>query len=293
MTALSWQATIALTIIGAFLLGFLYFSFKRAVQIGLGVVLFWLAWTLGLSALFVGYSLHGPMVKFQLSLIIVLSVSGFALIYSFRRWQQRNKRLLTENQTLRSGIREIQANFDTSKFGKNPKPSRIVRGTPAHRKEFVRQLQEANSRILILSGWVTHYGYDNPVRNALEGAVKRNAKVHIGWGYESKSEANQNRIEFTDAEMALAKFAKKHDNSVCLAHFENHIKLLISDSTCIIGSFNWLSNGFSKNDEMSFIVEDTDSVGELWASVSQELEGHASEDKRGFWEYYQKKGYKL
>jgi len=92
MTALSWQATIALTIIGAFLLGFLFFSFKRAVLSGLGVVLFWLAWTLGLSALFIGYSLRGPMVKFQTSLIIVLGVSGFALIYTFRKWQQRNKR---------------------------------------------------------------------------------------------------------------------------------------------------------------------------------------------------------
>ena len=153
MTALSWQAAIALTIIGAFLLGFLFFSFKRAIQIGLGVTLFWLAWTLGLSVLFVGYSLSGPMAEFQLFLIIVSGVSGFALIYSFRRWQQRNKRLLTENQTLRSEIREIQANFNTPEFGENLKPSRVIRGTQAHRKELVRQLQEANSRYTCSSYW--------------------------------------------------------------------------------------------------------------------------------------------
>jgi phosphatidylserine/phosphatidylglycerophosphate/cardiolipin synthase-like enzyme len=132
---------------------------------------------------------------------------------------------------------------------------------------------------LILSGWVTHYGFDRSVRKALEKAINRNAKVHIGWGYKSKLKASQNRSEFTDAERDLVKFAKKHHNSVCLVHFENHSKLLIADSTCIIGSFNWLSNAFSKNDELSAIIEDNDFVGELWASVSQELE-----DKRGLWE---------
>jgi hypothetical protein len=275
MTALSWQVAIVLTIIGAFLLGFLFFSFKRAILIGLGVVLFWLVWTLGLSALFVGYSLRGPMAKFQLSLIIVLGVSGFALIYSFRRWQQRNKSLFEENQILRNAIYEIQANFDTPKFGENLKPSCVISGTKAHRKELLRQLRKANSRILILSGWVTHYGFDGTVRETLEKAIKRNAKVHIGWGYKLK--ASQNRSEFTDAERSLVEFAKKHRNSVYLAHFDNHSKLLVADSTCLIGSFNWLSNVSSKNDELSAIIEDNDFVDELWTSVSQELERYASE----------------
>lgn len=270
MTAIFWQTTIAVTILGAFLLGYLLFSLKRSIQLGSGVTFFWLVWTMGLSNLFVGYSIKGQLANFQFSLIIITAMAGTALVIFFYWSQHRYDRILSENENLRKELEELLSEFNVSKLNKNLKPSRIVRGTQRHRNELIHQLRNASNRVLILSGWVTQYGFDRDVRQLLEQAINRDVQIHIGWGYKSKSEAQQRR-KMTDSERELIKFALKHKNNVVLAYFQNHSKLLIVDSKCIIGSFSWLSNAFSRNDELSAIIEHPDFIEDLWNSVVQDI----------------------
>jgi len=207
MKAMHWQAAIVLTIIGGFVVAYLVFSFKRALQIGLGVTLFWLTWTLGLSALFVGYSVSGPLGQFQLYLIVLVGLAGVALVYSFRKWQHRNECLLIENQSLRNEAKELQNSFQTPDFNKSLSPSKIIRGTKQHRKELLQHVNTAKDRILILSGWVTYYGFDQKLKKALEKAVKRKVEIHIGWGYKSKQDLkNQNIEKMTESERDLLDF---------------------------------------------------------------------------------------
>jgi len=275
MKALSWQSLIVLTILGAFLLSYLFFSFKRAIQIGLGVVIFWFAWTLGLSVFFVGYSLSGPLARAQLFLILVMGLSGFFLIYSFKKWKDRNKKLLEENIMLRNEMEKLKKNFNVPEPSQKVKPQRTIRGSKEHREEFKKQLKGAKDRVLILSGWVTPYGYDHNIQNLLKKSVTKKVEIFIGWGYKTKAEEINKNYALTKTEKKLIDWGKKHREFVTIAHFKNHSKLLIVDSTCFIGSFNWLSNAFSENDELSAVIENKEFVENLWSSVSKDVKKYS------------------
>ncbi|BAU58778.1 hypothetical protein HH1059_20700 [Halorhodospira halochloris] len=275
MSALNWQAFIALTILAGFLLPLVFISYKKALQVGLGVVLFWLAWTLGLSALFVGYSLSGQLASFQLTLIVLVGLAGVATVYYYNRWKECSARLLEENEALRTSMRDLQDNFSAAAPAKGVRPTRLVRGTKQHRQELLQQVRSAQKRIIILSGWVTRYGFDNTMRRALRNAAKRGVKIYIGWGYKSRQEVAQSSGEATPAEKGLIELARNQKDSMTLAHFKNHSKLLLVDSACTIGSFNWLSNAFSVNDELSVIIEDPGFVEEMWTSVSKDIKRNA------------------
>ena len=51
---------------------------------GLAVGGFWLAWTLGLSAVFVGYALSGELLFVQLGVVVVV------FYISFKTWKNKN-----------------------------------------------------------------------------------------------------------------------------------------------------------------------------------------------------------
>jgi phosphatidylserine/phosphatidylglycerophosphate/cardiolipin synthase-like enzyme len=275
MTALTWQATIAITILAAFFLSYLFLSWKRAMQIGLGVVLFWLAWTVGLSAIFVGYSLSGPLAEFQFFLILFVGAAAAAVVYTFNNWKRRNEKLLQKNQTLLGELNELEKNFGSPVPGSKLSPSKILHGTRDHRKELMRQLKSAEKRIVIMSGWVTEYGFDRGVKKALDQAARKNLKIFIGWGYRTKSDETSGNAQMNSAEEKLITLARKYPKCFVLAHFKNHAKLLLVDSVCIIGSFNWLSNAFSTNEEISAIVDDPQFVQDMYGSVVSSLQAHA------------------
>lgn len=48
-------------------------------------------------------------------------------------------------------------------------------------------------------------------------------------------------------------------------YYQNHSKAIIRDNDeAVIGSFNWLSNsGHSKNDELSLVITDKDTITKL------------------------------
>lgn len=276
MTALSWQATIAISIALVFLLGSALLSMKRAIQVGLGMVLFWLAWTLGLSALFIDYTLSGPLKGFQLFLILVMGGVAIALVLAFNSWKGRNQKLLQENNALRSELAELETNLGAPAPPEGLSPSKVLRGTKAHRKEFTRLLSTADNRIVILSGWITEYGFNRSIRGVLEQAAQKGIRIYIGWGYRRKSDRATPKRQMNSAEESLFALAKKHPDHLLLAYFENHAKLLLVDSICIVGSFNWLSNAFSENDELSAALDDKKFVDEMYHSMVRSLKPHVS-----------------
>jgi uncharacterized membrane protein len=147
MTALAWISGIAATIVVAFFLGYLFKGIKGALADGLGTAKVWLAWTLGLSVLFVGYTLSGGLQSFQLWLILVVAVVASALATKYHWTQAKQRELEQANRALEQCLSELTSDIEGLRL-RVPKPSRIVRGPSAHRSELLAQVSASRNQLI-------------------------------------------------------------------------------------------------------------------------------------------------
>lgn len=265
MTALAWISGIAATIVVAFFLGYVSKGIKGALAIGLGTAIVWLAWTLGLSVLFVGYTLSGGLQSFQLWLILVVAVVASALATKYHWAHAKQLELEQANRALEKSLSELTCDIEGLRLSV-PKPSRVVRGPSAHRNELLAQVAASKNRLIILSGWVREFGLDSRLRHELEEATKRGVRVFVGWGYQTANDKNQSS---DPGEVWLRAKASTSPYHWRIAYFRNHSKAVIRDNEiAIIGSFNWLSNsGGSPNDDLSIVVSDPQFVASLVETI--------------------------
>ena len=93
---------------------------------GLAVGGFWLAWTLGLSAVFVGYALGGELLFVQLGVIIVV------FYLSFKMW--KNKNLIND---LKNNLDKIDNQNFSSKINNISNKQIKVLSTPKEHRKFL------------------------------------------------------------------------------------------------------------------------------------------------------------
>jgi phosphatidylserine/phosphatidylglycerophosphate/cardiolipin synthase-like enzyme len=233
---------------------------------GLAVGGFWLAWTLGLSAVFVGYALGGELLFVQLVVIIVV------FYLSFKMW--KNKNLIND---LKNNLDKIDNQNLSSKINNISNKQIKVLSTPKeHRKFLLKTLNQANKTIVIFSGWLTDYSVNDEFRTKIKSCLNRGVDIIIAWGYKksgSISSEQKNAGEKSIRDLQEWTSLNKTQGTLETFFFPNHSKILICDTQyAVMGSFNWLSNsGGSTNEERSWIVYNKDFIQDEIVEIMKNL----------------------
>ena len=233
---------------------------------GLAVGGFWLAWTLGLSAVFVGYALGGELLFVQLGVIIIV------FYLSFKMW--KNKNLIND---LKNNLDKIDNQNFSSKINNISNKQIKVLSTPKeHRKFLLKTLNQANKTIVIFSGWLTDYSVNDEFRTKIKSCLDRGVDIIIAWGYKksgSISSEQKNAGEKSIRDLQEWTSLNKTQGTLETFFFPNHSKILICDTQyAVMGSFNWLSNsGGSTNEERSWIVYNKDFIQDEIVEIMKNL----------------------
>ena len=261
MKSLGWFAAIIISLVFAWGVSRFFKNYKVSQKITLTVGAGWLLWTGGLSSFVVGYSLSGPLLGAQIGLIV-----SACFVIVFLNWlynHQKNKQILLKraNTILNQNLSDLSDEFHAS-LTENITSSRVIKGAKNHRDELFRQISSAKDNLIILSGWANDFGIDKQTKKKINQLLNDNIKLTLGWGYKR---SNNETVPFTEAENWVKKLQKKHPVNLKLMYYQNHSKAIIRDNNeAVIGSFNWLSNsGHSKNDELSVVIIDKDTITKL------------------------------
>ena len=233
---------------------------------GLAVGSFWLAWTLGLSTVFVGYALGGELLFVQLGVILVV------FYLSFKMW--KNKNLIND---LKNNLDKIDNQNFSSKINNISNKQIKVLSTPKeHRKFLLKTLNQANKTIVIFSGWLTDYSVNDEFRSKIKSCLDRGVDIIIAWGYKksgSISSEQKNAGEKSIRDLQEWTSLNKTKGTLETFYFPNHSKILICDTQyAVMGSFNWLSNsGGSTNEERSWIVYNKDFIQDEIVEIMKNL----------------------
>lgn len=233
---------------------------------GLAVGGFWLAWTLGLSAVFVGYALSGELLFVQLGVVIVV------FYISFKMW--KNKNLIND---LKKNLKKIDnQNFNSNINNISNKEIKVIENAKDHRKFLLKTLDQANKTIVIFSGWLTDYSVNEEFRNKIKSSLDRGVDIIIAWGYKksgSISSEHKNAGEKAVRELQEWTASNKTKGTLETFYFPNHSKILICDTKyAVMGSFNWLSNsGGSENEERSYIIYNRSFIEEELVEIMKNL----------------------
>ena len=283
MIVLFWSAGIAGSIYLAFQLGKLLGNRIKFVKYtGYAVAVFWLLWTLGLSSVFVGYVLTGPLAIFQSAVIVI----AFCISYQHMRTGRKHEKEIHE---IRVDLQELDNERLRAKAATIAAGKVDVLDTPSkHRDFFLSTLRSAKHTVVILSGWATDYAVNDEFRNVLRDALQRGVNVYIGYGYQKKNEKNreknyERRARETLSELQNLCSKEKLAGRINVFHYPNHAKILIKDDTYAVnGGFNWLSNnGGSQNEERSWVVYNYDFVTAERDEIISSLESPLTPKRRG------------
>ena len=233
---------------------------------GLAVGGFWLAWTLGLSAVFVGYALSGELLFVQLGVVVVV------FYISFKTW--KNKNLIND---LKKNLKRIDnQNFNSNINNISNKEIKVIENAKDHRKFLLKTLDQAKKTIVIFSGWLTDYSVNQEFRNKIKSCLDRGVDIIIAWGYKksgSISSEHKNAGEKAVRELQEWTSLNKTKGTLETFYFPNHSKILICDTKyAVMGSFNWLSNsGGSENEERSYIIYNRSFIEEELVEIMKNL----------------------
>jgi GH15 family glucan-1,4-alpha-glucosidase len=233
---------------------------------GLAVGGFWLAWTLGLSVVFVGYALSGELKFVQLAVTIVV------FYLSYKMW--KNKNLIND---LKKDLKNIDNKVLSSKIDNiSNKEIKVITTPKDHRKLLLQTLDKANKTIVIFSGWLTDYSVNDEFRSKIKNCLDRGVDIIIAWGYKksgSISSEQKNAGEKSIRDLQEWTSLNKTKGTLETFYFPNHSKILICDTQyAVMGSFNWLSNsGGSTNEERSWIVYNKDFIQDEIVEIMKNL----------------------
>lgn len=140
-----------------------------------------------------------------------------------------------------------------------------------HRPLFLRSLEKAEFRLLIVSPWIRDSVLTHDRLQKIRALVDRGVEVYIGYGIGNDDKAGwdkgQNAIKF------LSDLAHKKQNFHFLDFGDTHAKiLLVDDKYVVIGSFNWFSfegNRRGFREEMSVYINVKAEIEKLFRRFEQ------------------------
>lgn len=136
-----------------------------------------------------------------------------------------------------------------------------------HRPLFMRSLENAKSRLLIISPWIRDQVLNNLRLKKIQTLVDKGVEVYIGYGIGEDNKPGTDKGHY--AIKFLSDLAHRKPNLRFKELGDTHAKiLLVDDKYAVIGSFNWLSfegtvrRGF--REEMSYYVNVKSEIEKLF-----------------------------
>ena len=246
MSVVYWQIFVTSTIA----LTYLFLSRKCSFYIAIG----WTIWTL----MFIKTS----------SLIFLQLGNAWGTYWLMGKWKARDQELRELRKILKDYSYRVQEKVD-----KAAKEGRIrILGDSEHYHYLISSLNQAQSSLLILSGWVHDNVVNKDFIETLARSLQEGVNVYIGFGYEDSKGIHVLSRGSKRALEALRKLQEKADKlrgNLYIGRFNNHQKILIVDRCKVVcGSHNWLSNKTFRNKEKSIIIEDPELANELFNEIS-------------------------
>ena len=146
----------------------------------------------------------------------------------------------------------------------SPDARRVVQEMPLERtftlagKEHLSYMNDhigkATDVIVILSGWVSDRVVDDELVALLDHRLRAGCEVYIGYGYEDSQGRHNQSQGATRALRRLTGLQQSHKETLHIAKFATHEKMLVTDDSVVYGSNNWLSNSAFHNAERSLAV---------------------------------------
>jgi hypothetical protein len=111
---------------------------------------------------------------------------------------------------------------------------------------FSDTLKNVQSRLVILSAFLSTDAVDSIFLSQLENALKRGVKVWIGYGmgkHGNRQQERESSANWSRAETELQNLRKRYKDAFELRDFgDTHEKILLCDNEFVVtGSYNWLS----------------------------------------------------
>lgn len=258
MTVLYWAASIVISILVA-----MYIKNKASKRnegqnniivrnLPTIVIAAWVVWTLS--------QLSGPLMLFQLGLIAFVSFIGWGIAKKFANYDRKLEKAIADAAALRN------PNFDEAivkeRAAKKAHADAISKLNPIDglenlKSELDAALDNAKSRILIMSGWASSYVINAAFIDKCIRLLSGGVEIHIGFGYDTSSDKKMPDWE-KKGRAQINQLMKKAidlgvDNNLFVYEFDNHYKSLVKDRDYFItGSINWLSNSRGKNYERAW-----------------------------------------
>jgi len=170
--------------------------------------------------------------------------------------ESKNKPIKEERQKLKQELEQIKT---------KSKISEIIH-TYQHRDYLFKALKDAESRVMIVSPWITGYVVDKNFLKQLEETLKREIQVYIYYGIKGSNQQN-NPISIKN----LEDLSEQYKNFEFKKVKNTHRKILVCDKKFgIVTSFNFLSFRADPNltyrDELGVIIRDTSTIEDLFQS---------------------------
>lgn len=227
----------------------LYFQLIIIFSVALTAIIFGLRKAMIVSVL---WSLWTFLALFYAPLIVVQLVSVWGTYFMLRaviNWRLEIKEL---NAALKAYPADVQK--DIKKEVQKSKVCKIY--GKQHKGELYKALDEAEERIVILSGWITKYVVDKKFTNKILQALEKDIQIYIGYGWQNSYSNHHTPMQSShEAIKQLRKIQATHKGKLLIKEFPNHQKCIITDASyVIVGSHNWLSNNKYKNEEFSIKI---------------------------------------
>jgi len=186
---------------------------------------------------------YPPLIAIQLTVI-------WGTYFVIIRFSKQKDKISELEQLIASKPAEIK-----NIVHKIPKNQQQLLSGVDHRAFLINAIKEANTKVSILSGWITKYAMDGELFEAIEKALSKKITINIGYGYQDSSGKHRPLESSKPAMQKLEKLANLYPEYLNFADFANHEKLLVKDSKFVVyGSLNWLSNRKFKNSERSIVL---------------------------------------
>jgi hypothetical protein len=136
--------------------------------------------------------------------------------------------------------REVQRAVETVEHEINTVEAFDVReiDTFEHALLFDQARRNSRHRLLVISPWISGKVVTKAFIDELRALARKKVTIRIGYGINAnRARDERDRL----AEDQLLKLSRDFDNVVVARLGDTHAKVLVSDDTVIVGSFNWLS----------------------------------------------------
>lgn len=258
MTVLYWASTIVITILIS-----MFIKSRASRQdaeqnnifirnLPIFVIGAWIIWTLA--------QLSGPLMLFQLGVIAFVSLIGWVILKKFASYDRKLEKAIADAASLRN------PNFDEAilreQAARKAHADAISKLNPIDGLENLKfeletALENAQNRILIMSGWASSYVINAKFIGKCIRLLSNGVEIHIGFGYDTSSDKKMPDWEKKGRgqinKLMSEAMDKKVDDCLFVYEFDNHYKSLVKDNDYFItGSINWLSNSRGKNYERAW-----------------------------------------